>query len=429
MKNLKLLLFVFLFCFTEVIFSQNVIAYSNLSQTVTAESNNEVSVKVMASCTGSSSTSVLINPTYCVFDNGLTGVDFSNGTYLLPGQKSEITFRFKKTVSSDQTFTYKFSTNSSCFQDDSKMIKITVNYKKGTTTTNPPTCNLPIATGVKVEPSQYSIKISWNKVPGARSYTFSYYKVGVPNSTVLLNGDYLYCDLNICTQEIFNLHPGSAYDWQFRAECVTNPEKYYSGNFAFGTTSTLPGPPCPTTIPTNLNAIPFSGAWRILFTPVSNVIDYTMEYVDLVKNTSGVTEIHYSATPDHYYNFFYNVPSNHSFKFRFLQNCAMNTDWVTIIAPICQRPTNLLAYSSGGTGTFNWTQVINSQKYMIEYIIYNVAGQQLSGSFTSVSNEYSSIINTNSVSGAKFIKFRVKSQCVDGSFTDFSSWSTPSVWN
>lgn len=59
----------------------------------------------------------------------------SNGLSLLPGQQTILKFKFKKTVATDTQIVYKFSTTGTCFQKESEMIKITVNYKGGGATT------------------------------------------------------------------------------------------------------------------------------------------------------------------------------------------------------------------------------------------------------------------------------------------------------
>lgn len=415
----------FLVFSTQIMLSQNSVSYSPSSTTVSANSGVEVLVPVTVTCSGNMPTTLVgVQPANtCSTTDGYTGIVYTNNiTSLTPGHSTVIKFKFKKTVTTDTSITYLFTNNGSC---GSPQIKITVNYKG--VSTNTPSCNLPIATNVKVEAFQYSMKISWNKVPGAVAYTFSYSKEG-SGSWVRLT-DNLVCNSTTCTQTINNLLPDTAYNWQFRAECSTNFPDYYSGNWAFGSTTTLPPPPCPTSKPTNLNATPLDGAWRISFTPIPNVIYYTMEYVDLTNNNGGVTQIAYSDVPDYYYNFFYNVPSNRNFKFRFLQECNMNTDWVTIMAPTCQRPTGLNSYNSGGTGTFNWIPGTNSQMYVGEYMIYNLAGQNAKGTFSSSSTSYTIAINTSSISGEKFIKFRVKSICLNGGETDFSTWSNANLWN
>lgn len=422
MNSLKISLFIFLLFFAEIVFSQNVVTYSNLSQTVTTEPGQEVSVKVMASCTGGSANSVLINPTYCVFDSGLKSISFSNGTYLLPGQKSEITFKFKKTVSSNEQFTYKFSTNSSCSQPDSQMIKITVNYTKGNPSPPPPLCNLPIATGVKVDALPRSLSITWDKVPGALSYSISY-RSNANGTTVLTSN--LICNSTTCTQYIYNLEPNTEYFWKFRAECKENPEDYFSGNWAQGTTVT---PACTTLPPSveNLSIVPFSYGYKIDFTPIVDA-QYNLEYVDLDTNSSGVIgQFNLLPAGATYPNFYY-IQAGHSFKIRIIaySNCASTySNWIIVngLCPIA--PSGLYVYNN----SFNWNLVTNSQNYQGEYLIYNLSGQNISGFFNGSNNIYSTSINTNEIVGNKFVKFRVKSQCSNGSWSDFSDWSTTSVW-
>ncbi|PZX94635.1 hypothetical protein DOS84_03495 [Flavobacterium aquariorum] len=416
----------FLLFSTQIMLSQNSVSYSPSSTTISANSGVEVLVPITVTCSGNMPTTLVgVQPANtCSNIDGYTGINYTdNITSLTPGHSTVIKFKFKKTVTANTSITYLFTNNGSC---NSPQIRITVNYIGAPITI--PTCNLPIATGIDAKGLQNAITIKWNKVPGAVSYTFGYSTNGVSGSSVLLL-DNVVCNSTTCTQTITNLTSNTKYDWQLRAECSTNFPDYYSGNWAFGSVSTLPPPPCPTSKPTNLNATPLDGAWRISFVPVPNVTYYTMEYFDLVSNSGGATQIAYSSAPDYYYCFFYNIPSNHNFKFRFLQECNMHTDWVTILAPTCERPTGLNIYNSGGTGTFNWIKSANSQMYNGEYMIYNLAGQKVSGTFSTSSTSYATTIITSSISGEKFIKFRVKSKCLDGGETDFSAWSNANLWN
>ena len=423
MKCIKLLFRTLLLFLAQLGFSQNVVTYSNLSQTVTTQPGQEVSVKVMASCTGGASNSVSINPTYCVFDNGLTSITFSNGTYLLPGQQSEITFKFKKIVPYNEQFIYKFSTNSSCLQAESQMIKITVNYTKGDP---PPPCNLPIATGINTNALPKSFSVTWNKVPNAVSYSFFGYNKNVEGAGFFGLKSNLTCNSTTCTQYIYNLEPNNEYHWSVRAECKEDPETYFSANWAQGFITT---PAC-TALPSsveNLSIIPFSYGYKVDFKPIVDA-QYNLEYVDLDTNSSGVIgQFNLLPSGATYPNFYY-IPSGHSFKIRIIaySNCASTySNWITVNGSCPSAPTGLYVYNN----SFNWALVSNSQNYQGEYLIYNIAGQQVSGVFNSVNNTYSTSINTNGISGNKFVKFRMKSLCSNGSWSDFSDWSNTSVWN
>jgi hypothetical protein len=139
MKNLKLLLLIFLHLFAKVAFSQNYVIYTPLSNSISLNSGVEGTVDVLATCYGDKSDYVIIYTQSCGENNGILSQSYTNGNNLKPGQNTTIRFKFKKTVTTDTKIDYTFSTNGSCFQDESLKIKITVNYKAETTTTPPGT--------------------------------------------------------------------------------------------------------------------------------------------------------------------------------------------------------------------------------------------------------------------------------------------------
>lgn len=419
MKCIKLLFRTLLLFLVQVGFSQNVVTYSNLSQTVTAQPGQEVSVKVMASCTGGSSASVLISPTYCVFDNGITSINFSNGNYLLPGQQSEITFKFKKIVTTDQTFTYKFSTNSSCNQPDSKMIVITVNYKKGTPPP-PPTenCVLPGLSNIKESNITHnSVLLTWDKLAGARGYEVLYYDKALGKPIVKVTSD-------TPSIQIQSLNASKTYSFFIYSLCSSGLPGSAGGGYLDVTTA-----PCPT-LPSsveNISIIPSSYGYKVDFKPIVDT-QYNLEYVDLDTNSSGVVAPFSLLPAGATYPNFYYIPTGHSFKIRVMaySDCASTySNWITVNGSCPSAPAGLYVYNN----SFKWDLVANSQNYQGEYLIYNLARQNVSGVFNSGTNTYSTSINTNGISGNKFVKFRMKSLCSNGSWSDFSDWSNITVWN
>ncbi|MBW1657785.1 hypothetical protein [Flavobacterium quisquiliarum] len=125
-----------LFC-TKIAFAQNTVTYTSLTNTLNINSGVEGTVDVLVNCYGSSSNPIFLDALQsCGNNDGVISSSYTNGSILTPGQNTTIRYKFKKTVATDTQIVYKFSTNGSCFQDESKMIKITVNYK-GTSTTNP----------------------------------------------------------------------------------------------------------------------------------------------------------------------------------------------------------------------------------------------------------------------------------------------------
>nr|WP_199002180.1 T9SS type A sorting domain-containing protein [Flavobacterium sp. ASV13] len=135
--KIKLLLLTLLF-FVKFGFAQNYVTYSAKSATITTNSGVEGSIDIIISCYGNSSNPVILEQHFlCGDPDGFLSNLASNGLMLSPGQSTTLKFKFKKTVTADTQKIYKFTTNGSCFQNESEMIKITVNFKGGTTT--PPT--------------------------------------------------------------------------------------------------------------------------------------------------------------------------------------------------------------------------------------------------------------------------------------------------
>ncbi|MCD0470262.1 T9SS type A sorting domain-containing protein [Flavobacterium sp. JAS] len=138
MKNVKLLFMMSLLFLAEIGFSQNYVTYSSKTGTVTTNSGIEGSLDITISCYGNSSNPVILNQHFlCGDPDGFVSNLASNGLSLTPGQTTTLKFKFKKTVTSDTQKIYKFTTNGSCFQNESEMIKITVNYKNTTAPTTP----------------------------------------------------------------------------------------------------------------------------------------------------------------------------------------------------------------------------------------------------------------------------------------------------
>lgn len=130
MKNVKLLLLMSFVFLSQIGFSQNTVTYSTLSKTIDLNSGTEGTVDIVVNCYGSSSNPVFLNATQsCGNNDGIFSTTYTNGSILTPGQNTTIRYKFKKTVTANTQIAYKFSTNGSCFQSESEMIKITVNYK------------------------------------------------------------------------------------------------------------------------------------------------------------------------------------------------------------------------------------------------------------------------------------------------------------
>lgn len=432
MKIVKLLLLLPLLL-SQTLISQN-LTYSNLSQTVDALPDSEVVVKVPVSCTGSSTTPVSINPTFCVFDSGLTGLTFSNGGYLLPGEKAEIIFKFKKTVTADETFTYKFSTNNSCFQAESQMIKITVNYKK--VYEMPPL--LPKPTNVSFVSYSDKISFKWNPVAGAKSYYVLYLNAqGKEVITLVKEPSIILSDLV----------PNTKYDWWIQAQPFSAPPPLYhgSGNFALGTTYTEgPNPPyldgsdffCATA------TSGYTQRYAIFYTPrYYTSINWEVEpsyAVSILPNMGNDLVIRRASSVP--FTIKATIKFNGKNDLVFIKNIS-NSCQVSALKSLdkINFPSNLIVSSacstSGGVcgiANFQWTPSNEAVFHEVEYMILNYASNNpkpITGSFQTKNSFYTAygMEVTNNLEAWR-INFRVRSQNQNGVWSDFSPWSANFVW-
>lgn len=205
----------------------NYVVYTPLSQTVSTNSDTEVSVSVLAQCYGGSSGNVSISPTYVAWDSGLKSITYSgfSGGWLSPGQSSTITFKFKKTVMSNSSFTYKFSTNGSGFQNEADMIKITVNYNYSTSIG----CNLSSPSNLSITGiTTGSFTYDWDPVVGA-----SYYTIGYSHNQNVIAFINVYGGNTIAT--VTGLSPNTEYEVAVAGRC--SQDRW--GPYSYGNVTTL----------------------------------------------------------------------------------------------------------------------------------------------------------------------------------------------
>jgi hypothetical protein len=255
MKQIHHLLLIILISYSFSGNSQNSITFTSLNNEVTVNSGEEIIVTVRANCYGSQSGAsfVYINP-YIIPDNGYQSYTFTenNGSSILyPGNFVNINFKFKKTVSSTSTTTYKFradyTDNNGGSHDN--FITIKVNYTN--TTTDPDTDgdgvpdsqdNCPNEAGpasnngcpgttCSLPPPSYrvvnnitsnSAKLNWNAVSGAVTYNILYKKNTDSSSSWLSEGS---VDLSL---NIVNLESNTIYNWMIQPKCPNGVYSNYS---------------------------------------------------------------------------------------------------------------------------------------------------------------------------------------------------------
>jgi hypothetical protein len=361
-------------------------------------------------CTGNSSDIVDITMT-----NG--------GIVDTPGQYTMCTVYFRKPRSgTEQTSTYKFKFEQylSC-NTEQATVTITVVYKPSCPADAPQ--NL-----VASEITTNSLKLTW--LPS--NYPIFNYKIYYRKSTETVDNLFVYA--NCCSKIINNLESGVTYIFTIYADCQMAGPNTLSKQSSSTSATTL----CSTFVnsPTNLSATPSGSGYIINFTNIPNYNGYYMlDYVNLSDGTSG-SQTTFNG------NYFYYVSSNQSFQFRIRPQgyCyAPPSNWITITPSSCSSnnyPTNLNAYSQCGSsgppslcgGILTWTKPNNTNSNQIEYIIFNVAGQTITGNFSTSSNSFTVSQYTNSSTGPWLMKFRARSRCLDGIWSAYSPWSANFVW-
>lgn len=195
--------------------------------------------------------------------------------------------------------------------------------------------------------------------------------------------------------------------------------------------------------PTNIIATPYSYGYII---SCSQPDYYQLEYVDLDLNQSGTTFLPINSLTQYSgSNFFYYVNPAHNFKFRLKNyyNCTTPSDWVNVTPVLCPAnnyPLNLVFGTQNtcgmpghfcGYGQFIWTPISGATKYQVEYQginLTNINQQVLTGTFQTTESNTTQPTQYGSTSGTWIIKFRVKSQCINGTWSDFSPWSANFAW-
>jgi hypothetical protein len=201
----------------------------------------------------------------------------------------------------------------------------------------------------------------------------------------------------------------------------------------------------PYTEATNLSATPGpSYGYYIHFDPVvynGNVFsNYYLDYFDLTTNSNGGTTNIYYTTANTSQNFFYYIPTGHSFKFRIApasicgNGPGIYSDWSSVIypAPSCESgplsstltKTNPCGGNSACTSVnLGWPSIGSASQYKIDYKIVRIATGTVSASGTVTSSSsninipYSTLIGTGWT-----ISYRVAAGC-NGTFGNFSLWS------
>lgn len=390
-------------------------AYTDVVVTCNGSSNIPTNVPIQAIQNGSTP------PYYRYF--------FLNKNFLLPGESTTIRFPFSNGTNDAYHETYKFLIGNQ---------EIYISVTRGTSDEWAPTCyaNKPSNFQISnINPT--SFHVTYDNT-GANFYKVAYRDI---NSTSRWSS---FSDFECCGGDVYGLKPGTTYNVTLSAECGTN---YMQGVYMdppIYVTITTPCLTTPYAAPTNVNMVPTFGqtgnGYTVFFNPVEHANSYLIEYIDLVNNQSGSTTVYYSPDTNPG-NFFNSVPVDHNFKFRIkaLSYCtnSLFSDWINVAPLNCYiYPTNLNVFSQCGSsmpgsqcgGIFTWSPVSGAQSYQIEYTIFNLLGQTITGSATSNTASISAPAYASSSGAPWRIKFKVKSKCVYGVWSEFSPWSANFAW-
>lgn len=198
----------------------------------------------------------------------------------------------------------------------------------------------------------------------------------------------------------------------------------------------------PIAAPTNITATPNSYGYNINCSPPGY---YKMDYVDLVTNSTGTTYVSTGSYSTSGGNFFYYVSPPKSFKFTLTSwgQCNQPSGWITVVPNLCNNnyPTGLSFTTQSvcngtpghfcGYGNFMWTPISDATQYQVEYQginLTNASQPVLTGNFlTTVSNTVQPTQYGGTV-GTWILKFRVRSKCPNGTWSDYSPWSSNFSW-
>ncbi|GAA6764381.1 hypothetical protein AAFH68_03110 [Flavobacterium sp. CGRL1] len=393
--KIKLLLLTLLF-FVKFGFAQNTVSYSSLNTTLNLDSGVEGTSDIVVSCTGNSGTPVVLNNFFlCGDPDGYISYLATNGLSLIPGQSTTLKFKFKRTVTTDTQVVYKFSTNGSCFQDESKMIKITVNYKATNTPTNPTVNKIYVEYNLystyvgqydkinifgNYSPSytyEWQSKIAngaWTVIPGETEFTYSLKSPSVSISLKRIVKNILGVYVSESNVIDIAVYPR-----------ITNNTINLTGSFVEGS------------IPSGgvNSGGPYDYSWQV----------FVLEGETTIYNTNSRN----FTVPEVVYNW---MGSNNAYVRRAVKSGEQfSVSDAVVVTPAQEITNNIIALSgnnilgslpNGGTGSFRYEYYLYLEDINGEVLdVYNVGSEKdyvLSGNYNLVTKIYRKVYSGNKVS-------------------------------
>lgn len=386
------------------------------TQTVSGASGDMITAKVTVSCQGTQGqyASYFLSP--CDDDGSFYSINWQNGNVYV-GSPIEITFKFRSQgSSSSSSYTYTFKKDFGNCEDTDK-ISITVNYGPASCSYNP--------TMFSGTSTSNSITVNFTKDSNVRTY-YLYIKRNDETDWDLEVISRSECGFSSCSYTYVDLLPSTTYNFKLKTQCTNNA---YS-DWIYMNKATTPCYVLPAA--TNITATPYMNqGYLINFSPPGG---YLMEYIDLDTGAAGNTTISHSTTPGNGNVFYFS--QNNSFKFRLKNSdspCSLFSEWYVYNQPItCTANVNTSSFAlydcSSGCGVLHFTKPANTTNYQVEYILFNMSGQTITGTLTGTSNNPYITPGISIDTGLWLIKFRVRAQCTAGSWGNYSDWSGNFAW-
>lgn len=284
------------------------------------------------------------------------------------------------------------------------------------------TCELPSIKNITVSDIKTSsAKISWDPVPGAIQYRIinmsgNSAPIYVTDNFIILN----------------NLTPNTYHNIRVTAMCSTS-NLSINQNISFTTLE------CPTP-PNNITVTPYGNWYKLDFVDIPNTTTYKIEWVDLVTNQTGISDV---LAQNH---IFYYANNPNEFKFRLTSDSNCNwSDWQTVVpnnfdCNLGNLPTNLKVTNDcscstpgrfGSFAVFSWTPINNVVSYQVEYQVVSLtnSSQVKTGVFETNNNlTWYQGAQAYDFTGNVIIRFRVRYKCMQNVWSEFTPWSSNFAW-
>src|SRR5687768_11007603 len=311
------------------------------------------------------------------------------------------------------TFLISFSLNNTLLSHNTSSVSRNMSTENVTTDLSSSTlvpCNTP--TGLHTTYiTETAAMFNWNDVPEAWDYSV---QIRLPNGTwSFIPGS----PFTNSPATVFNLSPGTTYEWRVRSNCGYGNVSYWSYPVSF---TTLGSVTCeaPGWLGT-FNITQTTATWD--WSPVSGAISYSVQW-----RYPGGSWNNLGGGP--WYNSILNVGGlipGTTYEWRVKSNCAnwVSSDWsvaesFTTLGNTCYTPSGThTTYITQNAAMFNWSPVPGAQSYSVQIRIPGGAWSFIPGS--PFFNSPASVFNLNP--GTTY-EWRVRANCGYGNCSD---WSYP----